>query len=355
MTRPEGAKRSPSTSFRGPPVGWYSQPDRYSLEIERIFHRTWQYAGPLDHVLDAGDYMTWSIGPVPVLVVRGDDNELRAFGNVCRHRRNELVHGHGQAKTFQCQYHAWTYDLRGRLLAAPRTAGEPGFEPTELGLVPFAVDTWGPMVFVNLDPQAHGIETALGPVPELFVASGLRMRDLHFRARREYPMLANWKVAVENILECYHCPVVHPAYNRVMDLQHYSLEIGSTWSVQSANLRTEEEVSYNTSGAVRAGVYAYVWPNWMANVNPGIGHFHINYARPDSPTECTMVNDFFFVDEVSESDSDAYVDFQNQVSLEDIAPVEGVQRGIVSGIVEDNRLLESEQLIQHFQTLVQTR
>jgi choline monooxygenase len=110
-------------------------------EQERIFARTWQYAGRVDELAERGSYLAASLGDVPLLVTRDREGELRAFLNVCRHRGSVLVDGSGRRETVQCRYHAWTYGLDGRLRKAPRAERERGFEPDELGLVPASVDT----------------------------------------------------------------------------------------------------------------------------------------------------------------------------------------------------------------------
>jgi choline monooxygenase len=337
------------------PPEWYTRAERYDAELRAIFERTWQYAGPLDHVAEPGDYFTCRIGRKPIVVVRDRDGDLHAHVNVCRHRFCQVARGRGRRKTLQCPYHAWTYSLDGRLLGAPRSDHEADFERSELSLRSARVASWGPLVFVCLDESAVPLERWLAEIPARYEAAGLPLARLRWRARREYHMAVNWKTAVENILECYHCPIVHPSYAGVMDLHDYDLEVSEHYSVQSTRLRTDAATdgAYEAVGAVELGVYAFVWPNFMANVNPGDGHFHTNLAVPLSPQEMVMVNDFFFVDEISPEEADRYVDFQNQVSIEDIEPVEAVQVGLASGALPSGRLLlESEGLIQHFLQMV---
>ena len=133
------------------PFDWYSDPAVLRLERERIFRRAWQYAGRTGQVAEPGAFFTCDAGGLPIVVVRGKDDGLRAFLNVCRHRGSLVCEGEGRRETLQCPYHAWTYDLDGSLRAAPRTDREPGFDRSDLGLRPVAVDAWGPFVFVNPD------------------------------------------------------------------------------------------------------------------------------------------------------------------------------------------------------------
>jgi choline monooxygenase len=340
------------------PAAWYVDPARYAGELNAIFEQTWQYVGPYDFVAEPGTFMTAMIGNKPV-VITNSNGDLHAFLNVCRHRFCTVAKGRGARRSLQCPYHAWTYALDGRLLAAPRSNQEPGFDKEALSLLPARVERWGPMLFASVSADAPGLHESLGELPELYARAGLAMDDLRWRARREYRMGVNWKTAVENILECYHCPTVHPSYADVMDLQNYDLTMRDSYSIQSTKLNGEaskgDEQTYDTRGDVEDGIYAFVYPNFMANVNPGPGNFHTNFAQPVSPQEMVMINDFFFVPDVGEEDASRYVDFQHTVSLEDIEPVEAVQAGIASAALPHGRLLiNTEALIQHFQRLVFT-
>ena len=181
------------TDGRTLPFDWYSDPAVLRLERERIFRRSWQYAGRADQVAGAGAFFTCEAGDIPIVVVRDREGVLRAFVNVCRHRGSLVCEGEGRRETLQCPYHAWTYDLDGSLRAAPRSDREPGFEKEELGLVPVRVEAWGPFVFVNPDVEAAPLAELLGELPEL--ARGRRDRA------RLAPLPAPLALAVRGELE----------------------------------------------------------------------------------------------------------------------------------------------------------
>jgi phenylpropionate dioxygenase-like ring-hydroxylating dioxygenase large terminal subunit len=342
------------------PSSWYSDAAVYEAELSRIFRATWQYAGPLDHVRDPGDYMTTTVGGVPIVVVRGKAGELRAFVNICRHRYSPVVSGRGNRQVLQCPYHAWTYRLDGTLAGAPRSSREADFDCEALSLRPVLVDTWGPLVFVNLDRHAPPARTVWGDIPERYEATGLAIAQLEFRERRVYDVAANWKVATENILECYHCPIVHPGYSRLMDLDDYELETSGLTSIQSTRLRSTggeaQAGTYDVSGSVTIGLYAFVFPNFMFNVNPGQGHFHTNHVEPNGVGRAKWVNDFFFVPDVSDTEASAYVRFQDEVSREDLPTTAGAGMGAAAagaaGLETGRLMLASELTIAHFQALV---
>ena len=151
-------------------------------------------------------------GDSPILVEVWRGNMVES-----RHRGSVVVEGEGCRHTLQCPYHAWTYGLDGSLRAAPRSESEPHFEREALGLRPASVDTWGPLVFVNPDPEAAPLRQALGGLPSLVAEHGLDLDALEFHSRVPYEIPGNWKIAVENYLECYHCELNHPGLMRVID------------------------------------------------------------------------------------------------------------------------------------------
>jgi phenylpropionate dioxygenase-like ring-hydroxylating dioxygenase large terminal subunit len=177
------------------PWSWYADPDVLRLEGDRIFARTWQYVGHVGQVAEGG-FFAATAGQIPVVVTHARDGELRAFLNVCRHRGHVVAGGSGTRETLQCPYHAWTYGLDGRLRAAPRSEREPGFDADELGLVEIAVDTWGPLVFVNPDRDSESLAAALGYMPTR-VAEILDVDPLVFRFRSEFELVVNWKISCE--------------------------------------------------------------------------------------------------------------------------------------------------------------
>jgi choline monooxygenase len=342
------------------PADWYSDPAILRLEQERIFRRTWQYAGRADLVAEPGSFFSSSAGQIPVVVTRDRESELRSFVNVCRHRAHVVVDGVGKRETLQCPYHAWTYGLDGRLRTAPRSEREESFDPDELSLVPVQAEVWGPLVFVNPDPDAAPLAESLGPLPALVAESGLDFEALRFRERREWEIACNWKVAIENYLECYHCPVAHPGFSQVIDVDPdaYVLRFDGLVSSQFGTPREtargdDGNAPYDPSGPIERAQYHLLWPTFMLNIEAGPGNLSVDVIRPDGPRRSLGSTEYFFYEDVPDDQADAIVAFATQVGLEDRALVEGVQRGLDSGMVAEGRLLlGSEYLIQHFQRLV---
>jgi phenylpropionate dioxygenase-like ring-hydroxylating dioxygenase large terminal subunit len=338
------------------PASWYSDPELLRLENARIFKRSWQYAGPAVQVAEPGSFLTCRAGSTPIVVVRDREGDLRAFVNVCRHRGHEVVQGCGRRETLQCPYHAWTYDLDGSLRAAPRSDREPGFDGADLGLRPARVDTWGPLVFVNPDLTAPALLDVLGQLPREAGERGLDLDGLVYRGRsREQVMNANWKIVVENFLECYHCPAVHKSFSKLIDVDPDAYELTTArWSSsQYGPARTGKDLPYDPGDEARTSQFHFVWPNWSLNVLPGPRHVRIIVFDAVDADRTASYVDGFWLPETPDEFIQEVTDFGAEVGAEDRELVESVHRGLRSGDIEHGRLLlESEKLIQHFQLLV---
>jgi choline monooxygenase len=337
---------------RSLPWSWYSDPDVLRREHDHIFLRSWQYVGHVGQAVEPGSYFTGTLGLAPVVVTHARDGELRAFLNVCRHRGFVVAYGAGRRETLQCRYHAWTYELDGRLRAAPRSDREPGFDAEELSLAPLRLETWGPFVFVNADPEAGALAKALGPVPAQ-LAELLDVDALEFRFRTEFTLEGNWKVVCENFLECYHCSVAHPAFTAAVDvsLDAYRLATDGLTSSQFGPLRGNGD-SFLAGGEVGRSQFHFVWPNFGINVFPGQPNLSCGAIVPVGSERTARSLDYFFAPDVDQAWLDELIAFDDQIGREDTALVEGVQRGLRAGVLADGRILtESEQLVAHFQRL----
>ncbi len=188
---------------------FYTAPEVFEAEIARIWRRHWLYAGHDCQIPKAGDWVTWALGHDQVVLVRGADLIARAFHNTCRHRGARICNaerGHGRALV--CPYHAWTYDLDGRLKTA--TEREFGVKASELGLLPVALKNLGGLLFVALAPDAVDFEAGAAEIAAQMAHQGFGEAKLAASIR--YTVKANWKLIFENNRECYHCANAHPEY-----------------------------------------------------------------------------------------------------------------------------------------------
>ena len=337
------------------PWSWYTDPAVLELERERIFRRSWQYVGHAGDVPEPGSFAAGWVGDVPVVVVRDQEDELRAFLNVCRHRGSLVCEGTGRRETLQCPYHAWTYGLDGRLITAPRANREGGIAREELGLVPLRLEAWGPLLFVNPDPDAEPLAGWLDGIPERIAEAGIDLDSLRFLQRSESELACNWKLSAENFLECYHCPTAHPGFSAVMNVSPdaYLLESSGSRMTQHGPPRAEPRGAYDPTGEVERGQFHLLFPGTVVNVMPGRPNLSIGPIVPRETETTYRFIDYFVAEDADEAWIEESLAFDAQVGAEDRALVERVQAGIRTGILDEGRLLpESEKLIAHFQALV---
>jgi choline monooxygenase len=341
------------------PWSWYSDPAILALEMERIFRCSWQYAGHLGELRGPGSYFASLTGPVPIVITQDGDGTLRGFINVCRHRGAVIATDATQRTTIQCPYHAWTYGLDGRLRAAPRSGDDPAFDAGRMGLVPVSVDTWGQFVFANPDPRAAPLATALGDLPDLIAEHGLDLDSLRFNRRSYYGLGANWKIAIENYLECYHCPVSHSGFVQVVDDRRLELHARGSRTSQFAPVDARSldgRGPLDARGELDCAQFHLWFPNTKFNVYPGHANLSIGPLWPTSPVTCGGYLDYWFADSADENWIEDLLELDNRVGAEDATLVEAAQRGTSAGLIERGWVLGgAETLIGHFQDYVRDR
>jgi len=214
----------------------YLEPEIVRLEQRAIFERTWQLAGHVSDLAEPGSYMTTEVVDQPVLVVRDQDGEIRAFRNVCRHRGSRLLAGSGQCgKAIRCLYHGWTYRTDGTLIGVPEGRDIPDLDKSRLGLHQVRAEVFCGLIFVNLDPGAEPLGARLGGLAERLARYDLPSLKRFGRGGDVQP--ANWKVVVENYIEGYHIPIAHPSLMRLLDYQRYDVEVHDDWVWFEAPMR----------------------------------------------------------------------------------------------------------------------
>ena len=202
---------------------WYTDPAVFVREQEHVFERMWFCAVRSGELAGPGAFQRVQVGRESVLVVRGRDGELRAFLNVCRHRGAQLcTEDAGQLRrNLQCPYHAWTYSLDGRLVAAPNLATMPDVDRAQFGLHPVHLREWLGYAWLCLADDPPSFEQdVLGAVVQrlgdLASIERYRAQDLVVGRRITYDVAANWKLIVENFMECYHCATIHPELTEML-------------------------------------------------------------------------------------------------------------------------------------------
>jgi choline monooxygenase len=281
------------------------------------------------------------------------DRTVRAFLNLCRHRGHEVVppcqdRPEGKRrKTLQCPYHGWTFNLDGSLRAAPRSNREAHFDKDALGLIALPVDFWGPLIFVTLDQSPIPFAEYLGEMPKVAAERGLNFAEAVSHRQLEYDFATNWKIAVDNNFECYHCGVAHPEFAALFSIDPDAYEI-RTYDYSATQLSPNKHVPGGNVDAWGDFRFYYVWPGTFV-IDHSITYGVISIT-PKEPGRTNMKFDIFRRADVEQSAIDDYSDFYDAVFKQDADLIESVQRGQESGVFPPGPLLlDSEHLLRFLQ------
>ena len=314
------------------PSSLYTDAAVLAEEREKIFSRTWQVVGHHDQVARPGDYFTTDLADEPLLIVRGNDGVLRGFYNVCRHRAGPPAAGCGSRKLFRCGYHGWTYALDGSLISATEIEGVRDFRPQDFALAPVPTEEWFNLVFVNLDPNAKPLRESLGDLPrqaEKFPFTAMKLVE-----RRSYDMKCNWKTYVDNYLEGYHLPSVHPGLNRELDFNAYVVEpypchVRQFSPIRGAQPGDTTPRRYQETREDLTTDYFWAFPNWMLNCYPD--NVSLNIVQPIEPERTLAIFEWYLPEKDCGSEAaKASVAFSHQIQIEDVGICEAVQRNLRS-------------------------
>ncbi|KGM57062.1 (2Fe-2S)-binding protein [Lysobacter arseniciresistens ZS79] len=342
------------------PARFYVDPAMAALDRRVAFEPGWQLLAHVCQLAGPGDHVVADFAGLPVIAVRGNDGvggpgDIRVFHNVCRHRAGPIASCDGlAARSLRCRYHGWTYGLDGVLKSAPEMGGAPDFNVADVRLPQLAVRVWQGLVFAcvdearapDFDAFVDGIDARLG------ADRGLARYGHHQRVG--YDVACNWKVYVDNYLEGYHVPHIHPGLNRLLDYRSYVTETARWYSYQWSPLEGGD--TYGDGDAL----YYWLWPNTMLNILPG--RLQTNRVVPLGVDRCRVEFDFYYAVDQGADDSgeararrDADRAFSDEVQLEDLTICEDVQRGLASGSYAPGRLNPlRENAVHHFHELLRS-
>ena len=363
------AVRRPFRSASLLPGRAYHDPGVWEFEREAWFFTDWVCVGRAEDVAAAGTYVRRDFFGEDILLVRGRDEVLRAFYNVCRHRATCVVEpATGTAVRFQCPYHAWIYDLDGRLIRARHTEDLADFSLDAFGLTPIRLETWQGFVFLCFSEQTAPLATYMGDWFDHHAGFGRRYEHLRRAARLEYDVAANWKLVAENYSECYHCPGVHPLLNKLTpyDLGEDFFPDGpwkGGWMLFADGFETMSMDGQRHGRPLLPGtteqdarrIYYYIlWPNLIMSVHPDYVLTH--QAWPEGP-ERTRVRCDLYVDQaalgaVTVEDAVGFWDLTNG---QDYHVVELQQRGTRSRSWVAGRYSNQEAAVHAFDLMVVDR
>jgi Rieske 2Fe-2S family protein len=351
------------------PAEYYTDAAHFALEQRRFFSEMWVCAARVEDLGRPGDYVVCEVAGESIILTRDAAGAFRGFYNVCRHRGTRLAteaKGHF-ADRIQCPYHAWTYGLDGRLLAAPHMEGTPGFCREDIALGAVHVEVWEGHVFVNLATDPAPLEEQVGALNEKFAAWG--MFELRRAFRATYEVKANWKLIISNYSECLHCPVIHPGLQK---LSHYMTgdndPVMPTWLGGRMELRPEvgtmsrdgrrrRPTLPGLDAVQQRHVYYYaLLPNLLLSLHPDYVMTHLLWPRAADRTEIWCEWHFHprEFQQPAFDPADA-IDFWDDTNREDWRVSELSQAGIASRAYRPGFFSPREGLLWEFDQLVRRR
>jgi len=345
------------------PARFYTDSEIYELEKESIFYRNWCYVGHASQLLTAGEFITVKIHEQSVFVIKTKSGELKAFYNVCLHRGHELLSGEGKTNIIVCPYHAWAYDFDGNLKAARNSENVAEFNKCDFTLKAVRLEVFCGLVFINLDPNAASLKESSGQLEQEIRTYCPNVDDLVFAQRDHFEVKSNWKVMVDNFLECYHCHVAHKDFVDLVDMDSYRTETRGMYSAQisDAPKSMNNKAFQFEKGEVDFG-YAgwFLWPNLTIWIYPGEANLSVLQMNPNGVDGTIEFQDWFIPSKTPSSQLKDAMDYQKDVlQPEDISLCESVQRGLGSKgynqgrfMVDKGKTELSEHAVHHFQNMV---
>lgn len=345
------------------PAWTYSDPDFYAAEMERIFRPSWQVVCHDSDIPNVGDWHSIDYCGESVILVRGTDRNVRAFTNVCRHRGSRLVDGAvGCAKKLVCPYHAWTYELDGRLTGVPDSASYPTLDKGKAGLVPVGLEQWRGFWFVRLEDDG-GPSVASMTAPYEAQVAPYRFEELSALGRVTLrPREVNWKNVGDNYSDGLHIPVAHPGLTRLFG-KSYGVEaednVDRMWGdlIDRPSMNWSERMYQRLLPSVphlpeanqRHWLYFKLWPNVAFDIYPD----QVDFMQwlPTGPTTC-LIREISYVlpDERREMKAARYLNWRinRQVNAEDTELITRVQQGMQSKSFSVGPLSDKEVCLKHF-------
>jgi choline monooxygenase len=322
------------------PVSFYADPEVFARERKSIFSRSWLFLGHESQLAKSGAVLAATIAGFPVLAVRDEAGIIRAFHNVCRHRAGPLAaDGESQCGArLTCRYHGWSYALDGRLASARDFGPAPDFDPRAFALYPLRCESWHGLIFVNADADAQPLGRFIAPFETKL--GKVEWEGLEIVHRATHALRCNWKTYVENYLEGYHVPVVHPALNAAVAADEYDVQVASPGVVH----RTTP-----VAGAAISGMWAWLWPGLAFNFYSG--GVLLERMNPISHREMQIEYLLLAPKGTPQTEIDKSFAASAVTTREDIDICEAVQKNLDAGVYQVGRLSpKHEMAIAWFQS-----
>ena len=345
------------------PAEWYYEPEVYRAEHQAIFYRTWWYQGHVSDLPRPGDYITGDVVDQRILIIRGQDGELRAFHNVCSHRAHPLLQGSGNTRLITCPYHQWCYGSDGRFRQARGRDSLKSWIPDNADLKPVRLEVYGGFLFVNMDPDARPLSELAPKYVRDMEEACPRLGDLVRAERWEIDIQANWKTVIDNNHECYHCDANHKTLMELVDYDNKA-----TWSDDGITFSHKVEKKRLDNGAYalkpeeveQEALFGYIWPTLIPLMYPGSASLAMFRVMPTGPETTRERWDFYFTSREPTELEHRFVDYiKNVLVKEDVGLCEEVQKGLHSLGYRQGRFVVdrahpefSEHHVHFFQSMV---
>ncbi len=342
----------------------YTDAAVFDEELDRVFAHSWQYVGHVERVREPGDYFVATIGRESLIVTRTDDGELNALFNVCAHRAARVATGAGRKRRFSCPYHGWTYDGHGCLTHAPNLEHVAGMRLRDYALTTCALEVVHGLIFVNLDASCEPIAQSAPGLADDIASFAPDLPELRFAHRTEATLKANWKVAVENFSECYHCPLVHRSFfsqagdneGGGVDPETYRVELHGVWQRHHGASYSVSDATVSGRTREEFGVW-WLWPNFAVQCHLG-SMVNVRQWVPVNVDTTHVFVDWFLPEAPGPAERQIFADHAAGVFAEDIPLVEMVQQGLGSRgyrggplMVDESSSVLSEHAIAAIQSL----
>jgi choline monooxygenase len=306
----------------------YGDPAQWARERTRIFAKTWQFLGVESALARPGDWIAETLAGYPIVAVRDEAGRINAFHNVCRHRAGPLTEGpSGRCDgALVCRYHGWRYAYDGRLRLARDFGSAGAFDPRDFSLFPVAVETWRGLVFIRMSEEGSSLVEAVAPLERRL--AGADWSGLQVALTRAHPLACNWKTYVENYLEGYHVPILHPSLDAEIDSARYRVEMEGRVALHEAPTRKPQ--------TVYGGLWAWLWPTLGVNVYGADDGVMIERISPLGPSATRL--DYLYLTPGGKPVRDEALAISDAVLAEDRWIVERVQENLDAGVYRTGRL-----------------
>jgi len=342
------------------PRKYFTSPKIFAAELRDILRKRWIYAGHVSHFEKPGSYLLYQVGQDNILILRDEENGIRAFHNVCRHRGTQLCEqSEGQLDgRIQCPYHGWTFGLNGSLLGAPNMRDCAGFDPNRYPLISVAVHVWNGLIFLNFSERAGSFEQAFAPISDR--VARWQIFDLKSVRQITYEVQANWKLVFQNYSECYHCPKVHPALSKLTPYRaslNYLREgpfLGGPMQILGESMTMDGRscaatLPYIEKEDQRLVYYYTIFPSIFLTLHPD--YVMVHRCRPVSPDHTRITCEWLFHPEAitkPDFDPSSAIEFWDLTNRQDWHVCELSQRGISSSAYTPGPYSDLESLLAAF-------